>query len=159
MTWARTENLLIGLPTAAALLLSGVLIASRYLLPSLYPDWGDEVIIYLVVWSIWLSTGGLVRNNEHVKADLLLRILPTASVHWLEKINTLLGLLFCSLMALGGTQVVALAVKLNEQSASSLHLPLWVYYLSIVVGTLLMAVQYLLQLLGKKESGQEELKQ
>ena len=142
----RLEALAVGSLGLGALLVACWSTATRYFAPALAPDWGDEVVVYLAVWALWLTCGRLVRRNEHVCAEILALWLPQGARRLLEILHAVLGLAFCAVMAWAGVEVVQLGVRIAERSESSLQLPLALYYASMPTGMLLMASAYALRL-------------
>jgi len=144
--WDRVERLVVGLLGGIALALCGFEMTTRYLVPQHAPDWGEEVIVYLTMWGIFLSGSALVRENRHVRADLVLRMLGARGQRLAEIFNTLLGLFFTGALAWFGWLVVDFALMLDERSISSLKFPIAWYYLGLPVGMGLMFAGYLLRL-------------
>ncbi|OXT02175.1 hypothetical protein B7H23_04440 [Notoacmeibacter marinus] len=142
------ENLLLTAMVLAALALISWDIVIRYFFPSKLADWTTEVIIYLVVSAMLLSGWSLVRANMHVRAELIVERFRPGVRHWIEVIIVSIGVLYCSAVAWYGKAMVQFAASLGINSASSLHFPVWVFYLSVPVSFALMASAYLIRLLN-----------
>jgi TRAP-type C4-dicarboxylate transport system permease small subunit len=143
----KIERTGVGILGLVAILIALYSTVTRYFLPSAAPDWGEEVVVYLCVWALWLSVGRLVRRNEHVQAEVVLHLVSARVRRWLEIAHSVIGLAFCAVMGWAGIEVVALSLMIEEQSESSLQLPLAVYYLSMPTGMALMVWAYGLRLL------------
>lgn len=141
--WARVEKTIAGLLVGLALLFSMYEILIRYFLPELAYDWGEEVIVYMVVWGVWILASTLVHEDRHVRADLLIRLLPPGGQRYVELFNSVLGLVFCVVIIWFAYDMVALSYDFGEESGSSLRFPMWIYYLSLPVGAALMLARYL----------------
>lgn len=148
--WNKIELYLIGLLGAVALLLSLYVMVTRYLVPHIAIGWGEEAVVYLLVWSLWLSGSQLVYNNNHIRTDLIPHLLSDIGKRWLERFHYLVGALFCVGLFTASLEVVQFALEVNETSESSLQFPLWVYYLSIPTGLALMGIRYLQQLINPR---------
>lgn len=136
------ETFLVGGTGLIALIIGCYAMIVRYFMPHIAAGWADELVVYLVMWAIWISTSRLVAENCHVHADVVTSLLPA---HWQRRLgflNSILGFFFCSVMAYAACQVVILAFRLQERSESVLQFPLGFYYLSLMVGMLLMAYRY-----------------
>ena len=144
--WGRLEAWLTGVLAALALLLICFEVATRYFLPRYLPDWGAEFVIYFTVWAIFIAGSSLVAESRHVRADIVIRLLPAGAQRLLEVLNALAGLLFCALIAYYGYEVVEFAHRLDERSESSMLFPLYLYYLCLPVGMALMTVRFLIRL-------------
>lgn len=147
-TWNQIELILIGLLGAGALLLALYVMATRYLLPTLSIDWGDELIVYLLVWATWLSGSRLVWERGHVQTDIVLRKANPFFKHALSTLHLLVGVIFSVSMAVAGCEITWFAFAVGENTESSMHFPLWLYYLAIPCGFVLMAIRYGYQLVG-----------
>ena len=140
--WSRIEQWLVGVLGLLALLLSLYAMLTRYLLPELSSDWTEEVIIYLVLWAIWLSGGRLVAERSHITTDVIVGIVSPRVRRLMAIPHHLLGLAFCAAYTWAGAEVVLFALQVGERGETSLQFPLWVYYLGMPVGILLMGVRY-----------------
>ena len=113
--WGTVERWLVSLCGLAGLLLAVYQMGTRYLHPAWFVDWAEETVVYLVIWSIWLASSGLVAENRHVRADLVIRLLPGRVQFALEIVNTLVGLGFCGLVFYGFDIRFESSKRLNVQ--------------------------------------------
>jgi TRAP-type C4-dicarboxylate transport system permease small subunit len=130
----RLERLGVGTLGLLAVLIACYSTATRYFVPSAAPDWGEELVVYLSMWALWLSVGRLVRRNQHVQAEIIVHLVPPRGQRWLEGIHAAVGIVFCAIMGWAGIEVVAQSIEIGERSDTSLHLPLAVYYIGMPVG-------------------------
>jgi C4-dicarboxylate transporter, DctQ subunit len=137
------ENILMAGLAVATLVLVSYEAVVRYLFPRNLTDWGMEVTIYLTVWAIFIAGAPLVRESRHVRADILLIMLPGWAQRALEILALLVGLAFALALTWYGAQMVMRAYSLGENSESSIRFPLWVFYLALPVGTALMVPPFL----------------
>lgn len=144
--WDRLERWLIGLLGMAALGIANVQVFSRYVDPDLSINWGDEVTVYLIIWALFVTTSPLVRDDGHVRSDIVLRILPVSWQRGLEIFNCLVALLFCAGLAWYGCQIVADSLAVDERSSAGLSFPMWIYYASLPFGAVLMTLRYVRRL-------------
>jgi TRAP-type C4-dicarboxylate transport system permease small subunit len=136
----------VGLLGAVALLLSAFEIVTRYFLPAYAPDWGEEIIVYVTIWGIFIAGSALVEENRHVRADIIVRLFGSEGQRAAEIFNTLAGLAFTALLAWYGWAVVDFALLLDERSISSLKFPIAWYYACLPAGMALMALRYAIRL-------------
>lgn len=144
--WDRYERRLIGLLGAFALLIGTYQIAGRYISPDLAAPWANELGIYVVVWAVFIAGSNLVATDNHVRPDLVLRVLRPQVRRWVEVGNSLCALAFCVGLVWYGAFIVADALEFDERSLSPLAFPMALYYAALPVGTLLMTVRYLIRL-------------
>ncbi len=144
--WDRIEQTLVGLLGLCALIVGMWQILGRYMNSSLSSGWGDEVIVYLIIWSVMLVSSQLVRHDGHVRPDIVLRMLGPQAQRWLEMFNCLAALVFCGGMIWYGWEIVDTSMMLDERSSTELAFPMWLYYAALPTGTGLMFIRYIMRL-------------
>jgi C4-dicarboxylate transporter DctQ subunit len=144
--WGAIEGWLIAVCGLAGLSLAVYQMVTRYAFPAAFVDWAEETVVYLVVWGMWLAASGLVAENRHVRADLVVRLLPPRAQYGIEVLNTMVCLAFCGVVAWVGIDIATLAWELDERSTSSLRMPMWIYFACVPTGTALMTLRYLIRL-------------
>jgi C4-dicarboxylate transporter, DctQ subunit len=145
--WDWIELSLVGLLGAFALLIAVLQVFGRYIDPEHAITWAEEVIVYVAVWAVMIVGSQLVRNDGHVRPDLVLRLLPPALQRWVEMFNCLVAIAFTFGMVWYGWEVVSTAQLLDQRSSTDLQFPLWIYYLALPVGGALMLIRYIIRLL------------
>lgn len=118
----------------------------RYFVPSLGSGWGDEVMVYLLIWAIMIAGSELARTDGHVRPDLVLRLMGPQTQRVAEVLNCLVAIVFTAGMAWYGWQIVDTAMLLDERSFSGLDFPMWIYDLSLPVGSVLLLLRYTIRL-------------
>ncbi|MEP5453731.1 TRAP transporter small permease, partial [Roseibium sp.] len=94
-----------------------------------------------------LLTGGiLVRENAHIRVDLVLRVLTPRWLSAVEIFNCTVGVVFCTAMAWFGYEVVQFAIEFGERSETSLQIPMAFYFSCLPVAMALMALRYVIRL-------------
>jgi C4-dicarboxylate transporter, DctQ subunit len=145
--WNWIEQVTVGLLGLAALGFGVVQVVGRYVAPHQAIAYAEELIVYLVVWAIMISSSQLVRRDGHVRSDLVVRLVSPGQRRWLEVFNCLVALVFVAGLWWYGQQVVDTAVLLDERSSSDLQFPKWIYYAALPTAGALMMVRYLIRLL------------
>lgn len=144
--WNRAERWLIGVIGIAALALAAYQMISRYGFPDAAITWSEEVVVYLLIAAAFLSGSLLVEEDGHVRADLVLRILPPGMQRAVEIGNCVIALAFCIGLTWLGFGVALDAYELGERSLSALAFPMWLYYTTLPFGAALMSLRYLRRL-------------
>lgn len=144
--WDRGESAVVSVMASAALLIALYEMVTRYAVPQFAVDWAFEVVIYLLVGAIFVAGSGVVARQRHVRADVLIRLLPPARRRRFEAAAVVVGALFCAVMTYYGILVVQFAHTVGEVSDSSLLFPRWIFYLVLPLGFGLMTVRYALGL-------------
>ena len=144
--WNFVERALIGVLGALALAIGTYQVIGRYVDQRIAFAYGDEVVVYLTVWAVFLATSQLVRTDGHVRPDLVLRLLPPRIQRWVEAFNCCVAILFCAGLVWCGFQVAQGSFELDERSITGLEFPMWIYYSSVCAGGFLMTARYLIRL-------------
>lgn len=144
--WDWIEETLVGLLGLVALVIGLVQVVGRYLYPEHAISYAEEVIVYLIIWAIMIVASQLVRRDGHVRPDLVLRLLPPRFLRWVEMLNCLVAILFCGALVWYGWEIVDTSLLIGETSATDLQFPMWIYYLALPAGSVLMLARYVLRL-------------
>ncbi|MCP1830357.1 TRAP-type C4-dicarboxylate transport system permease small subunit [Bradyrhizobium sp. USDA 4532] len=144
--WNGLELLLIGVLGAAALTVGTAQVIGRYVNKNFAFINGEEVVVYLTVWAVFLASSQLVRTDGHVRPDVVLRLLPPQGQRWVEAFNCCVAILFCGGLAYCGFQVAYVARSLDERSITGLEFPMWIYYSAILTGAVLMLLRCVIKL-------------
>ncbi len=141
----RGQDLCNALLLAVMVLAIFAQVVARYLFEHALP-WPEELGRFLFAWIVFLGIVSVVRADEMLSLDLVYRWLP-------EKIGRALSLLV-SLACLGLLLVILkggyeLMVRQSSQISTAMEVPMWIVYLVIPLGTLLMAVAMLLKIVGQ----------
>ncbi len=143
--WNWVEKTLIGILAFSATLISFYTVMTRYLL-NYSPDWGEEVIIYLIIWGVFISASLLAEEREHVAATLLVERFPLKMRRFLAILNAALPFGFCVFIFIFGLKIVGDAFLREERSLTALRFPVWISYLSVVVGCALVSVRFVIRI-------------
>ena len=142
----KIENALMALLATFALFLVCKEVVVRYFVPQYLTDYGLEFTIYFTVWAIFIAGPPLVRESRHVRADILLHMMPVWAQRLLEILSLLVGLVFTCVLSYYGWLMVDNSISLGERGESSAHFPLFLYYMSLPFGMTLMIPPYLMRL-------------
>lgn len=104
----------------------------------------EEVIRYLLIWSIFIGGSLAIRKGDHIYVDILVIRLPYKVKKYVQIIACMLGFFFCMVLTYEGFLSVLKTAMLNEVSPSSLRIPMVIPKSSIVIGGLLMAINFLM---------------
>jgi TRAP-type transport system small permease protein len=103
----------------------------------------SEDIIYLVTL---LAAPALLRQGQHIRVDIILRVLP-ARIGWLlEWIGDTLGLICCLYFVWYGVRVAAASFLSDALSIKTLILPEWWLLAPMPLAFVLLAVEFLFRM-------------
>jgi C4-dicarboxylate transporter, DctQ subunit len=137
------EDALMAVLITMALTMVTIEVVLRYFFPRHLTDYGLELTVYFTVWAIFIAGAPLIREGRHVRADILMHMLPPNAQRVLEILGLIVGLIFACVLSYFGWLMVQNSIELGEKSESSLKMPLVVYYAALPVGMTLMIVPFL----------------
>lgn len=114
--------------------------------------WAQELCIYLFVWMAKFGAAYGVRIGIHVGVDVLVNAVGPRWRHLLVVISLLSGALFTAIVAwIGGSFVYGIAQ--TAQVSADLEVPVWIVYLAVPAGSLLMCFRFLQALMNFIQTG------
>ncbi|MDW7556922.1 TRAP transporter small permease [Azospirillum brasilense] len=105
--------------------------------------WAEELVRFLVVWSVLLSLGVGTRHGHYIRMDLLLNMMPHRVRLAFAWLNSLIGLAFSVLLVIAGFQEVAHLQAIGMFTESNLDLPLWTVRLVLPLGGVLYGFAFI----------------
>jgi len=178
------EEWLIAFLMGAATIIVFVAVVHRYAAAAHYPaslqfiqdfllrinlTWAQELCIFLFIWMAKFGAAYGVRHGTHVGVDTLVRALPPRQARWLTFVGLSGGVLFTGIV---GTLALAFVWQkgmhwsvlhwlnqdtgdLSEPDVSpDMEAPLWIVYLCIPLGSLLMCFRFLQVMWGYWRTGE-----
>jgi C4-dicarboxylate transporter DctQ subunit len=120
-----------------------------------------EMSEYLLVFICFASIPYILREGRHVRVDAFIEFLSPKSRSRVELAVSILSLGFCALVVWKAAGVTLLNYQRRFHSASLVSLPLWIPYLIITLGFLLLTLQYIVtirELAGRRKRQVKSLK-
>jgi C4-dicarboxylate transporter, DctQ subunit len=143
--WDALELYLTGLLALLAVAAAFYQVILRYFF-NRAPEWAEESVLYLIIWAVFIIASKLVREDRHVGADFIVQKLPPNIQRGVSVGTSILALLFCIFVVIYGTQIVTVALGIDERSTTRLRFPLWIAYLSVPFGCTLISLSYVYRL-------------
>jgi TRAP-type transport system small permease protein len=103
----------------------------------------SEDIIYLVTL---LAAPGLLRQGQHIRVDIVLRVLPTKVGWLLEWLGDILGVICCLYFVWYGARVVAASFTSSALSIKTLIMPEWWLLAPMPLAFVLLSVEFLFRM-------------
>ena len=137
---------------AAVLLVVAMLVVCEMILVryvfSAHTTWQTEAVVFSATASIFLGAPYVLLIKGHVGVDFVqLMVKKTAVRLWMDRIGALLGLLFCAVMAVATTIFLVDAVAGGWTTPSVARVPLWMPLTPMLVGFVLLCLQYVAELM------------
>ena len=139
--WNWTEKSFAGLLGLVTTFLAFTNTVLRYVF-SYSPEWMEELVIYLIIWSAFVIASTLVEERRHVGATFLVDLLPLGLHRAVEVVTSLLALGFCILVLLFGYKIVYISYITDERSMSGARFSTWMFYLALPIGLSLITARY-----------------
>jgi len=104
--------------------------------------WAEEAIRYAIVWVTFFGGSICVRNKTHVGIDIFVMYAPAMLKRVLSAFAQLTGAVFTAFVTYYGWQITQLVIETAQKSPAML-MPMWVVYISMPLGSLLMTIRFL----------------
>jgi len=115
--------------------------------------WEIEFSVYLMVASLFLASPYTLHTRGHVAVDLLSHLLPQRMAHGLGVAVAVIGLVVCAYLAVAGG-ILTVESFLKGEHTESTWAPLkWPLFLTMPIGLLLTALQYVAELVRMRVIG------
>lgn len=116
-------------------------VASRYLFGTSF-IWAEEVARFTFIWAAFLGGAEAVWRRRNIVIDIVPELMDPKYSRFFDFLETGLSILFLSLTAWLGYEFVN---GKATQLSSILRLPMWIVYMAVPVGCLLMIIAYLVR--------------
>ncbi len=106
--------------------------------PTLY---SVELSEYLLILLAFIAAGWVLHEDKHVRMHSFVNLLPLWLQHLLTCLTSFIILLFCGVLVWQGAKASWIAWHGGYHSSSLLNTPMWLPYLVIPLGALLLGLQ------------------
>jgi TRAP-type C4-dicarboxylate transport system permease small subunit len=131
----------------AAILVVCQMVVMRYFLNA-STIWQTEFVIYSLVASTFIGSPYVLLIKGHVNVDLLPHYLGRTGRHILAMVASILGFLFCFILAWKGFILFHEALVKGWTTDTVWSLPLWIPYISFPIGIGLLSIQYIADIIS-----------
>src|SRR5262245_8330669 len=116
-------------------------------------SWAQELCIIMFVWMAKFGAAYGVRTGVHVGVDVAINQLESPSKYWVILFGLSCGALFTFIIGAFGLRFVLHMYETGQQS-NDLEAPMWIVYMAIPAGSLLMCFRFIQVALGFHRSGE-----
>ena len=139
----KTEKAFLAAALIVCSLLLFVNVVLRYIfLAPIY--WAEEFVRYLMVWMVFIGASQVTLWGGHVAVDIVPRVLSKRGNAVLAFLVNVICIFFCVVLAYLSLKQM-LRVMRAGQISPALEIPMWIAYLSIPAGTILMLARFIQQ--------------
>ena len=104
-------------------------------------DWSDPLLRVMVLWIGLLGAIAATRDGNHIKIDLLSKLLPTTARRFLTPLTNLISATICAIICYHAIRFVAM--EYHDGTTAFATVPAWICELIIPIGFGLMALRFL----------------
>lgn len=120
-------------------------ILGRLLLSGFTLTWIQEVTIGMFVWAGWLATAGMIRTDNHIRFEMVVRQLSDRGVYLVYWIEWILWIAFAVVILRYSIPYIGRFVDSGSEIVGT-NLPKYYLYLSVPVGFALILFRTLQQM-------------
>lgn len=109
-------------------------------------SWPEELGRFLFAWIVFLAIVSVMRADEMLSLELIYRWIPKKTGQILKLIISIACFGFLLVILKGGFELM---IRQSSQISIALEIPMWVVYVVIPTGTLLMAIALLIKIVAQ----------
>ena len=124
-----------------------VLLRNVRLIPGVYSvPWANEVTEYALYLITLLTAPWLLRRGQHIRVDVVLRVIPPRIAWYCEWLCDAAALVVCLLIAWAAWKATLSSLKINAMVIKTLSIPEWWLYAPLLVTCVLLAIEVLFRM-------------
>ncbi|MHB1406257.1 MAG: TRAP transporter small permease [Desulfitobacteriaceae bacterium] len=108
-------------------------------------SWVDEVSQYLIIWGTLIGTSVALRNDHHIKVDMLFDRFPLRVKYYVTVFAHIVGTAFSLFLAYYGYELVAFVHRTGQRS-TDVGIPLYIVYSILPIAGLMLTFRFLVKL-------------
>lgn len=105
--------------------------------------WTEESVRFLMIWAFFLTIGAAGRGGYHIRTEMLVDMLPAGPRRVCNLLASVAGLGFSVILFTASLPQVHRYYTMGMMTESNLDLPMWLLFMAMPIGALLMAGYYL----------------
>ncbi|MGD9567591.1 MAG: TRAP transporter small permease [Sedimentibacter sp.] len=114
-------------------------------------SWSEEFSRYLFIWQTWLGASVALRDNKHIRLEMMDNKFGPKGYHALMIIADVIWLIFDIFLVISGTELVSQQLRRGTKS-SGLGIPLAFVYASLPVSSFVIAIRILVEIASNFKS-------
>ncbi len=104
-------------------------------------DWSDPLLRVMVLWIGLLGAIAATRDGNHIKIDLLSKLLPATARQFLVPLTNLISAIICAIICYHAARFVIM--EYHDGTIAFATVPAWICEIIIPIGFGLMALRFL----------------
>ncbi|QNB47922.1 TRAP transporter small permease subunit [Thermanaerosceptrum fracticalcis] len=102
--------------------------------------WSEELARYIMVWMAYIGASLGVKRNAHLGVEVVVNLLPSGLKKIADIIRVAIVVLFSALIVYFSYKIIMHQINI-KQTSPALFMPIWIAYLAVPVGCLMMSVR------------------
>jgi C4-dicarboxylate transporter DctQ subunit len=102
--------------------------------------WGQEMIVVLIIWSVFLGASAVTARRRHVRMDLIATSVSPALGAALETAAAFAGLLYVVFILIASWRFLFF-IQGSHETDPSTDLPMWILFLGMPLGLIIMTLR------------------
>lgn len=107
-------------------------------------SWVDEISQYMIIWGTLIGTSVALRNDHHIKVDMLFNVLPKKVQHYVTLFAHTVGITFSLFIGFYGYQLVSFTHKTGQVS-TDVGIPLYLVYSILPLTGALLTLRFVVK--------------
>ena len=107
--------------------------------------WAEELVRYMMVWLIFLGGSQVAKHEGHIAVDVVHLSVSPRVQNALVFFVHIVVIVFCLVLTYYSYRQM-MRVQVSKQISPAMELPMWLPYLSIPVGSTLIAIRHIQRL-------------
>jgi TRAP-type C4-dicarboxylate transport system permease small subunit len=103
-------------------------------------DWPEELARYLFIFAVYIGSSFAASERRHLEVTIVRTVFGTKIGNYFTILAYLITVIFCGIMFVWGIMMIQFVMESN-QVAPALQFPMWIAYICIPLGFLLMALR------------------
>lgn len=145
--WNRIEEYFLVYTLALMVIIIFIQVIMRYLFNNSL-SWSEELVRYLFIWQIWLGASVGIKNNDHIRIEILTKKLQGKSRELLEILLNLMLTAFYIFMIVEGFAYLQTVIA-KDMTSTGLQIPLSIVYFSLPFGSAIVAVRLICRVINE----------
>lgn len=148
--WVDALSRLCGV-LAALLLLFAMLVVTEMVLAryvfTVSTTWQTDAVVFSATAAIFMGAPYVLLDKGHVGVDFVQLVVQPATRRRMDQAGAWLGLAFCAIMAIAVSLYLYEAIVGGWTTSSIARIPLWMPLAPVVIGFVLLCLQYVAELI------------
>lgn len=104
--------------------------------------WSEELARYIMAWAAFIGASIAAKEGAHIGIDVIVSRFPKGLNKYTKIFAFLISALFSVLLIYLAILIIQFLMKTGQKSPA-MRIPIWIAYLSVPIGSVLMSIRFL----------------